>query len=98
MVGDSYPTAATITPMATTKVSVTLEETAIARARRAAGPRGLSAYLDAALKSKLEADERRQALLDYLDELEASDPTPPAARRAAERRSARLRAASRAAP
>ena len=72
----------------TRKVSVTLEATSIERARQAAGPRGLSSYLDAALEEKLERDERRRAFLTYLDELELADPAPePAKRRAARRAS-----------
>ena len=80
--------------MATQKVSVTLESTAIERAREAAGPRGLSSYLDAALEEKLERDERRQALLDYLDELEQADPTPELTKRRAARRVERIREAA----
>ena len=79
--------------MATQKVSVTLEAEAIERARLTAGPRGLSSYLDAALHEKLERDERRSALLDLLDELEAADPTPTDVRVNARKRAARLRAA-----
>ena len=70
---------------------MTLEAEAIERARHAAGPRGLSSYLDAALHEKLERDERRQALLALLDELEASDPTPADVRARAAQRAARLR-------
>ena len=77
--------------MATQKVSVTLETTAIERARKVAGPRGLSSYLDAALEEKLERDARRQAFLTYLDELEVADPTPELTKRRAERRSAQIR-------
>jgi len=77
--------------MATQKVSVTLESSAVARARAAAGPRGLSAYLDAALEDKLERDERCRVFLEYLDELEAADPTPEAVRRRAGRRANRIR-------
>jgi len=76
--------------MSTQKVSVTLESSALDRARKAAGPRGLSSYLDAALEEKLERDERRQALLEYLDELEATDPTPELTTRRANRRAARI--------
>lgn len=79
--------------MATQKVSVTLESAAIERARHAAGPRGLSSYVDAALQEKLERDERRDALLALLDELEVSDPTPADVRARAMTRAARLRAA-----
>lgn len=77
--------------MATQKVSVTLEASAIVRARLAAGPRGLSAYLDAALAEKLDRDERRRAFLAYLDELEAADPTPEVTRQRAHQRAARIR-------
>ena len=79
--------------MATQKVSLTLEAEAIERARHAAGPRGLSSYVDAALQEKLERDERRTALLALLDELEATDPTPTDVRARATRRAQRLRAA-----
>jgi hypothetical protein len=79
--------------MATQKVSVTLEAEAIERARHAAGPRGLSSYVDAALQEKLERDERRTALLALLDELEAADPTPADVRARAVKRSKRLRTA-----
>lgn len=77
--------------MSTQKVSVTLEAEAVERARRTAGPRGLSSYLDTALAEKLERDEKRAALLGYLDELERSDPTSEATRRRAARRAARIR-------
>lgn len=79
--------------MTTQKVSVTLEATSIERARQAAGPRGLSSYLDAALEEKLERDERRRVFLTYLDELELVDPTPEPAKRRAARRAAQIRMA-----
>jgi len=78
--------------MTTQKVSVTLEADAIERARRTAGPRGLSSYLDTALAEKLERDEKRNALLAYLDELERADPTPAATKQRARQRAARIRA------
>ena len=71
---------------------MTLEADAIERARRTAGPRGLSSYLDSALAEKLERDERRDALLAYLDELEAADPTPETTKRRARKRADRIRA------
>ncbi|MEZ5136867.1 MAG: hypothetical protein R2699_17935 [Acidimicrobiales bacterium] len=76
--------------MATQKVSVTLESTAIERAasRRTAG---LSSYLDAALEEKLERDERRQAFLEYLHELERADPTPERTKHRAVRRAEKIR-------
>lgn len=79
--------------MATQKVSVTLAAEAIERARHVAGPRGLSSYVDAALQEKLERDERRNALLALLDEIEATDPTPAEVRVRAAKRAARLRSA-----
>ena len=69
--------------MSTRKVSVTLAASAIERARVVAGPRGLSSYVDAALQDRLERDERRRAFLDYLDEIEAEDPTSEPTRRRA---------------
>jgi hypothetical protein len=81
-------------PMATQKVSVTLEASSIERARRVAGPRGLSSYLDTALAEKLERDARRAGFLDYLDELEANDPTPDEVKRKAARRADRIRASA----
>jgi hypothetical protein len=80
--------------MATQKISVTLETSAIERARRAAGPRGVSSYVDAALEDKLERDERRRALLEYLDELEANDPAPDPIKQRAGRRAAKIRSAT----
>lgn len=50
--------------LATQKVSVTLQAEAIEEARSAAGPRGLSSNLDAALQEKLEREFR--AVLDDL--------------------------------
>jgi hypothetical protein len=77
--------------MATQKISVTLETSAVARAREAAGPRGLSAYVDAALEDKLERDERRRSFLVFLDELEAADPTSEQTQRRAQRRASKIR-------
>jgi hypothetical protein len=83
-----------ISTVSTQKVSVTLESTSIERARATAGHRGLSSYVDAALAEKLERDEKRRALLDYLDMLEAADPTPELTKRRATRRAVKIRAAS----
>jgi hypothetical protein len=79
--------------VATQKISVTLETTAIERAREAAGPRGLSAYVDAALKDKLERDERRSSFMAFLDELEAADPTSEQTKRRAQHRASKIREA-----
>jgi len=80
--------------MATQKISVTLESSAVERARRAAGPRGLSSYVDAALEDKLERDERRRVFLAYLEEVEAGDPTPDQVRQRASRRAEKIRSAA----
>lgn len=77
--------------MRTQKVSVTLAADALDRARELAGPRGLSSYVDSALQEKLQRDAQRRAFLSYLDDLEASDPTPDHVRERASRRAARLR-------
>jgi hypothetical protein len=79
--------------VATQKISVTLKTTAIERAREAAGPRGLSAYVDAALQDKLERDERRRSFLSYLDELEAGDPTSEQTKKRARRRASKIQEA-----
>ncbi len=60
--------------MATEKVSASVDRKVLREARRVAGRRGLSAYLDAALREKLERDRRRRAILEYLDELDEDDP------------------------
>jgi hypothetical protein len=70
---------------------VTLEATAIERARRVAGPRGLSAYVDAALEDKLERDERRRSFLAFLDELEAADPASEQTKQRARRHASKIR-------
>jgi hypothetical protein len=72
--------------MSTQKVSVTLDELAVARARALVGPRGLSAYLDEALRQKLDDDERNRTFDDYLDALDEEHPsTPEEIRRGRER-------------
>jgi hypothetical protein len=71
-------------------VSVTLEAAAIERARRAAGPRGLSSYLDAALREKLERDARRIAVLEFIEERNELDPPTPEERARGAARAARL--------
>jgi hypothetical protein len=77
--------------MATRKISVTLETSAIERAREVAGARGLSAYVNAALEDKLERDERRRSFLAFLDELEAADPSSEQTMRRAQRRATKIR-------
>ena len=60
--------------MPTEKVSTTLDRETLTEVRRLVGPRGLSAYVDAALREKLQRDQRRRALLAYLEELNEVDP------------------------
>ena len=52
--------------MATEKVSLTLEQELVAEAREAVGARGLSAYVNDALRQQLQRDR----LIDLLAELE----------------------------
>lgn len=52
--------------MSTEKVSLTLDRKMLRLAREAVGPRGLSAYIDAALRLKLQQD-RLRGLLDDLE-------------------------------
>jgi hypothetical protein len=49
--------------------------------------------VDAALAEKLERDQRRVALLEFLAELEVVDPTPPDVRARAKERADRIRRA-----
>ena len=71
--------------MATQKVSVTLGTDSLEKARALAGPRGLSAYLDEAVRAQLERDERRRAFLDLVEHLERDDPSTEAERAEARR-------------
>ena len=75
--------------MAIEKVSLSLDSDLVAQARRTAGPRGLSALVNDALRIKLQ-HERLRALLAALDseygpvplaELERARKTWPATRR-----------------
>ena len=50
--------------MSTEKVSLTLDRKMLRLAREAVGPRGLSAYVDAALRLKLQQDRLRGLLAD----------------------------------
>lgn len=52
--------------MSTEKVSLTLDRKMLRLARQAVGPRGLSAYVDSALRLKLQQD-RLRGLLDELE-------------------------------
>jgi hypothetical protein len=50
--------------------------------------------VDAALEDRLERDERRRAFLEYLDEIEANDPTPDPIKQRAGRRAGKIRSAA----
>lgn len=78
--------------VATRKISLTLDEGAIERARQLVGPRGLSSYVDKALQKQLEHDEKRQAILAWFDELDELDPPTPEERERAARRAAEIMA------
>lgn len=52
--------------MSTTKVSVTLDDALVKAARRRAGSRGLSGYVNAALQRQLQRDR----LVEFLDSVE----------------------------
>lgn len=77
--------------MATQKVSVTIGDDTLAEARELVGPRGLSAFVDDALREKLDREVRRMAFLAYLEELEADDPATDGERRRATRRADQIR-------
>jgi hypothetical protein len=53
--------------MPTEKLSLTLEQDVVAQAREAAGARGLSSYVNEAVRKQLQHDQLL-ALLDQLDE------------------------------
>jgi hypothetical protein len=63
--------------MATKPISATLQELTLARIDERVGPRGVSAYLEAAAQEKLDRDDSHDAFLAYLEELEAADPSTP---------------------
>jgi hypothetical protein len=85
--------------MARRRVSITLDDDVIARARRwAEGRGGLSSYVQEALlerirrdeEEKLSAEERGRELLAWFEELEAADPSTPEEREEAKRWVARV--------
>jgi hypothetical protein len=83
--------------MAVEKVSLSLDREVVDRARRIAGPRGLSALVNEALRLRLQ-QERLRALLDEMDaeygplrpgdieDARATWPDPPARKRTSRRR------------
>jgi hypothetical protein len=74
VLSDRWPAESGVLILAKRKVSVTLGVDRIKQARELAGPRGLSSYINAALQEKLEREDRRQAIIEWLDELDAADP------------------------
>ncbi|MEM8993829.1 MAG: CopG family transcriptional regulator [Acidobacteriota bacterium] len=60
--------------MASEKVSLTLDETLLASARRRAGGRGLSGYVNEALRLKLQRDRLSGLLQELEEEHGAVDP------------------------
>jgi Arc/MetJ family transcription regulator len=76
----------------TEKVSLTLDARALAEVRRRVGKRGVSAYVDDAVRAKLQ----RERLTRWLDEMDAEyGPPSDKVRREAEREWARGSAALR---
>ncbi len=71
--------------MATRKISLTLDEALLAELRAQVGPRGVSSYVDEAVRDRLDSDRRRQALIQALDELDELDPPTDEERAAGER-------------
>lgn len=59
--------------MPSEKVSLTLEEALVEQARQAVGPRGLSAYVNEALRRQLQRDR----LIAFLDETDRRYGTVP---------------------
>ena len=76
--------------MALTKISATLSPDLIASVRQRAGERGVSSWLDSAVREKLQRDERRDAVLALLAELDAEDPPTDSEREQARRDADRL--------
>lgn len=70
--------------MAMTKISATLSPDLVEAVRRRAGPRGVSAWLDAAVREKLDREEHRAGVLALIAELDEEDPPTEEDRRRAE--------------
>ncbi len=71
--------------MATRKISLTLDEATLDAVRSLVGPRGVSAFVDEAVRTRLEDAQRQAAILAMFDELDALDPPTEEERAAAER-------------
>ena len=63
--------------MGTRPISATLQESTLDEISSQVGPRGVSAYLEAAAREKLARDRRRETILDYIAALEREDPSTP---------------------
>ena len=63
--------------MATRKISLTIDETALDEIRASVGARGVSRFVDAAVREKIDRDERRAGVIAWLDELDRTDPPTP---------------------
>ena len=60
--------------MAMTKISATLSPDVVEEVRKRAGPRGMSAWLDAAVREKLAQEKHQAAVLAMLAEFDKEDP------------------------
>ena len=70
--------------MAGHRITLTLSKDVIRGIKKLAGPRGVSAWLDAVARERLAAEHYREKLIESLDELEAQDPSTPEERAAAD--------------
>lgn len=68
------PTSSRIPGVAASKVSLSIDEHALAEARRRVGSRGLSSYVSAALQRQLQHDRIGELLADMEDESGPIDP------------------------
>ncbi|HLG71000.1 MAG TPA: CopG family transcriptional regulator [Chloroflexota bacterium] len=65
--------------MAVEKLSVSIPSRIAQEAKRRAGPNGLSAFVTKSLQRQLEEERRREAMKDWLDEMdELHGPLDPA--------------------
>ena len=69
----------------TDQISLTLDEATLAAVRSLVGPRGVSAFVDEAVRAKLEDARRQAAIVGLLTELSEMDPATARERAAAER-------------
>ena len=79
--------------MAKRTVTLELDDDLIALIERYAGDRGIKSYVAEALEEKVDTDQRRAVLLEWLEELERGDPTDDPIKELVRRQAARTIAA-----